>query len=253
MPAIAAKHITVEYDGLQVLNNASFSVDPGERVCIWGPSGSGKSTFLRILAGLEKASEGSVIVQGKAADMDNPRGIDPVRKELGFVFQNSALISNLSVFDNVALPLKYHRLGALDIIEDKVKKALNNMLVGEYATAFPHQLSLGIQKRVAIARTLVLNPSILLMDEPTAGLDHLNRVNLLALLYNVCQLRKVTILMVTHDLEIPRELNAKVSILNHGKLSTPMWLDDLLQTESSFLDEIREDLQLTSSVENGFN
>ncbi len=118
------------------------------------------------------------------------------------------------------------------------------MLVSEYATSFPHQLSLGIQKRVAIARTLVLNPSILLMDEPTAGLDHINRINLLALLYNVCQLRKVSILMVTHDLEIPKELNTKVSILHDGKLTQPLWMNELLKLDSSYVNEIREDLQI---------
>ncbi len=244
MSAITAKHLTVHFDGKCILDDASLTVEQGELVCIWGPSGGGKSTFLRILAGLEKAETGSVLIHGKAANMDNPSGTDKVRSELGFVFQNSALISNLTVFDNVALPLRYHRVGSPDFITEKVSSTLNNMLVSEYATSFPHQLSLGIQKRVAIARTLVLNPSILLMDEPTAGLDHINRINLLALLYNVCQLRKVSILMVTHDLEIPKELNTKVSILHDGKLTQPLWMNELLKLDSSYVNEIREDLQI---------
>ncbi len=242
MSAINATNIHLKFDGKVILDGADFAVEQGDRVCIWGPSGGGKSTFLRVLAGLEKADQGHVFINGKPAEMDSPKATDPVRNDLGFVFQNSALISNLNVFDNVAMPLRYHRFGTEDVIKQRVEVVLQNMLVAEHAHEFPHQLSLGIQKRVAVARTLILDPTILLMDEPTAGLDFINRVNLLALLWNVSQLRKVTVIMVTHDLEIPRELGTSVSILANGRITSPLPVEELHTLKGDFMDELLEEL-----------
>ncbi len=242
MAAIAASDISISIEGREILKNANFVVEQGEMVCIWGPSGGGKSTFLRVIAGLARADSGSLIINGKEADVESPSGTDPLRSDIGFVFQNCALISNLTVFDNVALPLRYHKMGTEEDIQAKVMNTLENMLVTEHADKYPHQISIGIQKRVAVARTLILDPSILLMDEPTAGLDFINRFNLLALLWNVSQLRKVTLLMVTHDLDIPKELGTKISVLANGQVSLPLPMDQLSSLGGEFMDELREEI-----------
>jgi phospholipid/cholesterol/gamma-HCH transport system ATP-binding protein len=266
--AVYAHDISLSFGDKPVLRHASLTVQRGEIVCIWGPSGSGKSTFLRVLGGLEKPEAGEVLFLDKPCDMLHPAALDPARDEVGFVFQNCALVSNMSVFDNIALPLRFRRdrlrsrqaghhswkltTRRADIerlqeqdLQHKVDQAMQNMLVYDFRAQFPHQISLGMQKRVAVARAMVMDPRILLMDEPTSGLDYLSRLSLLALISNVSQLRRVSVVMVTHDLLLPRELNAKVSVFHDGGLTPPCSFADLDQLELPFVQELLYELRLS--------
>jgi phospholipid/cholesterol/gamma-HCH transport system ATP-binding protein len=155
------------------------------------------------------------------------------QKGLGFVFQNNALISDLTVRDNIAVPLRYHNMGTEEEIEQKVNRALLLMLARSFANEYPYSLSLGMRKRVAIARSWALNANILLLDEPTAGLDKNSRNNLLSLINNLRELHKTTILMVISDLLVARDLNSKISFLIDKKLSEPMYYHEIRNNEDS--------------------
>jgi phospholipid/cholesterol/gamma-HCH transport system ATP-binding protein len=168
-PAAGLKvdHVSKSYGSLQVLKDLSFEVQPGEIFVLMGPSGSGKSVLLRQIAGLESPTAGSVTVAGKDPTAEETR--EQVR--LALVFQDGALFNSLSVYDNLALYPREHRSGSEREIKDKVMHALNILSLGETAPKFPSELSGGMRKRVAIARALVMEPQLLLYDEPTSELD----------------------------------------------------------------------------------
>jgi len=223
-----------------VLQHSNLIVHQKEVMCICGQSGQGKSTFLRILA--------QIFYSGIQADLYGHNALDiALQHKVAFVFQNSALISNLKVFDNVALPIRYHQPHRTEPeIRDQVESLLTSMMVEEYRNHFPYTLSAGALRRVAIARALAMEPRILLMDEPTTGLDAKNRRSLLALIDNQRSLRHATIVMVTHDLPIAKDLDAKLCFLHKGKLSDPMHYNELLLAQESHIRELVEEIGLSN-------
>jgi phospholipid/cholesterol/gamma-HCH transport system ATP-binding protein len=225
-----------------ILKGASLSVDQGEVLCIAGASGQGKSSLLRVIAGLEKPSAGEISYFGERIELDALNALNVAQRGVGYVFQNCALISNLRVSDNIALPLRYHQRGSEAEIQEKVSRALQLMLVEETRDHFPYSLSLGMKKRVAVARAWAMDPRILLMDEPTSGLDNSNRRNLLPLIENLRELYKTTILIVTHDLLIPKELRCKICFLDNGMLTDPMRFDDMKHSDHPLVRDLTQDI-----------
>ena len=172
----------------ELLSGANMTLKNGETLCIGGPSGTGKT----------------------ALPPERHTALEIARRQVGLVFQNGALISNLRIKDNIALPLHYHKKGTPKEIEEKVNMAMDLMRVRSQADMFPHQLSVGMQKRVAIARSWAMDPRLLLMDEPTAGLDNYNRRNLLPLIDNMRILFRTSIIIITHDLLMAKELGCNI-------------------------------------------
>jgi phospholipid/cholesterol/gamma-HCH transport system ATP-binding protein len=210
-----------------ILDKVNFSLEKGDVFCISGKSGDGKTSLLRLIAGLEKAQSGEISLFGEPIKKNEWNALSMAQKGIGFVFQNNALISDLTVKENITTPLRYNKMGSEEEIEQKVNRALLLMLVSGSANEYPFSLSLGMRKRVAIARSWALDAKILLLDEPTAGLDKSSRVNLLSLLENLRELYKTTIIMVTNDLPIARDLNGKISFILDKKLTNPMQYDDI--------------------------
>ena len=160
-------------DSKVILKDINLQLQQSSVLCIGGQSGQGKSTLLRLIAGLLQPDSGQIFFSGIESKLHehNALNIALVHK-VAFVFQNSALISNLKVFDNVALPIRYHHPDLpSNEVTDRVMQILESMMVDEYKDFFPYAISMGAQRRVAIARALALEPRILLMDEPTSGLD----------------------------------------------------------------------------------
>lgn len=218
MVSLEIKNLRKIYDKKIILNDISFEVNNGEFLSILGPSGCGKTTLLKILIGIEKCTGGVILKNGK--DITN---LDPSKRGMGIVFQNYALFQNMTVLNNVmyALNLK---------IKDKKKakdesiKMLKLVNMEDYLDKYPHELSGGQQQRVAIARTLVLNPDIILFDEPMSALDANNRLYLRKELKNIQKKFKTTIIYITHDQEEAFSLSDRVMVMKDGnieQLDTP--------------------------------
>ena len=227
----------------ELISGANLVIKKGETLCIGGGSGQGKSALLRVIAGLARPNSGKLYYFGEYIPPERLTALEVAKRQVGLVFQNGALISNLRVRDNIALPLRYHKVGTPAEIEEKINMAMDLMRVRDSADMFPHMLSMGMQKRVAIARSWAMGPQLLLMDEPTAGLDNYNRRNLLPLIDNMRTLFKTTIVIVTHDLMVAKELNCKITFLSKKKLTEPHSFDTWLNGDSEITKELFRDLR----------
>lgn len=179
---------------IKALDNTSFNIDKGELVVILGPSGAGKTTCLNILGGMDIATNGEVIVDGR--DISKLKGKDLIkyrRTDIGFVFQFYNLVQNLTVIENVEL--------AVQLCKDHLEpeEVLDKVGLSERKQYFPSQLSGGEQQRVAIARAIAKNPKILLCDEPTGALDYKTGKQILKLLQDTCRNENVTVIIITHN------------------------------------------------------
>src|SRR5438094_1017591 len=190
----------------------SFDVRPGEFFSLLGPSGCGKTTTLRCIAGFESLSEGSIRLAGARLD-DKP----PHRRDVGLVFQNYALFPHLTVFDNIAFGLRLRRVPKAEIA-DRVDRMLQLVDLAGMAARYPAQLSGGQQQRVAIARSLVLEPRILMFDEPLSNLDFKLRIQMREELRNLQRRLGKTSIYVTHDQTEALALSDRIAVLSHGRI-----------------------------------
>ncbi len=222
--------VSVEFQGIalafgrtQVLRDIDLVIEPGEFFALLGPSGSGKSTLLRVLAGFAQPQAGRVLVDG--ADVG---GVPPWQRDIGMVFQNYALWPHMTVHDNVAFGLEERRLPK-HVIERKVAAVLELVGLAELGSRRPSQLSGGQQQRVALARTIAIEPKVLLLDEPLSNLDAKLRVHMRAELLALQRKLGVTTLFVTHDQEEALSISDRVAVLEAGviqQVGTPVELFD---------------------------
>ena len=188
------KTYTMGETTIKALNKTSFQIEKGELVCILGPSGAGKTTALNILGGIDKATTGKLIVDGKEiTKLKKCELITYRRHDIGFVFQFYNLIQNLTALENVEL--------AVQLCKDNLdpKKILKLVGLEKRMNNFPSQLSGGEQQRVAIARAIAKNPKLLLCDEPTGALDYKTGKQILKLLEDTCRKEKMTVIIITHN------------------------------------------------------
>jgi phospholipid/cholesterol/gamma-HCH transport system ATP-binding protein len=208
--------ISKSYSGVEVLTNLNFEVQPGEIFVLMGPSGSGKSVLLRLIAGLESPTSGTVTVDGQDPCLEETR--DRVR--LALVFQAGALFNSLNVYDNLALYPREHRSGDEKSIREKVMHALKILSVEDAVNKFPSELSGGMKKRVSIARALVMEPQLLLYDEPPSELDPVMSATISEIIATLKNEYSVTSIVVTHDRSLALTIANRVGILMDGKLIT---------------------------------
>jgi len=203
------------FGSLEVLKDVSFSVEAGEIFVLMGPSGSGKSVLLKHIVGLEFPTSGKVTVDGHDAASETIR--DKVRMAL--VFQAGALFNSLSVYDNLALYPREHRIAKEAGIRDKVMRALQILSLEGTAQKFPSELSGGMKKRVAIARALVMEPQLMLYDEPTSELDPIMSATISEIIATLKDEYHVTSIVVSHDRELALGIADRIGILMDGKLA----------------------------------
>jgi phospholipid/cholesterol/gamma-HCH transport system ATP-binding protein len=218
-PAIEAQDVETRFGESVVHRGVTFVAERGTITALIGGSGSGKSTLLREIIGLLRPTAGTTRILGSDMWSSPPEEINEVRRRFGVLFQNGALFSALTAGENVAVPLHEQTALSQSHIEELVQLRLS--FVGlEPQTAFkmPSELSGGMRKRVALARALVLDPEVLFLDEPTSGLDPINARSFDSLVRTLCDSLKMTILLVTHDLDTILAITDKVIVLDEGKV-----------------------------------
>ncbi len=201
----------------KVLSDVSFDVTKGSIVGIIGKSGAGKSTLLRCLNGLEKPDDGQIYFEGKDITSLKANELRILRQNIGVIFQSFNLLSARTVFQNVALPLELLEVSS-STQKDKIEKILKLVGLFHKRDAYPSQLSGGQRQRVAIARALVVDATLLLCDEFTSALDPHTTVEILELLQELNKTLGITIVFVTHDINVVKEIAEKVCVLDHGKI-----------------------------------
>jgi NitT/TauT family transport system ATP-binding protein len=209
MSKVKVSNVYLNYHSLKVetpaLKNISLSVEAGEFVSIVGPSGCGKSTLLNIIAGLLSPSKGEVYIDGEIVSNFSPK--------VGYMFQRDHLFEWLNVWDNVSLGLKIqHRLNQSN--KNNLKKLLTTYNLWEFRKHYPHELSGGMRQRVALIRTLALNPEVLLLDEPFSALDYQSRLNVSDDIYDIIKKERKTAIMVTHDIPEAVSMSSRVIVLS---------------------------------------
>jgi putative ABC transport system ATP-binding protein len=213
-PAIEMKDVRLSLGTgaarVNILQGVSVSVQPGEAIGLVGPSGSGKSTLLMTMAGLERPDSGSITIDGHALDAMSEDQLARFRgARIGIVFQSFHLIPTMTALENVAVPLEL--AGARDAFE-RAAAELRGVGLGERLSHYPAQLSGGEQQRVAVARALAPNPTILVADEPTGNLDEENGNAIIALLFDAKRRRSSTLILVTHDTALARRCDRMIRL-----------------------------------------
>jgi phospholipid/cholesterol/gamma-HCH transport system ATP-binding protein len=215
---ISLKNVSKSFQGKKTIDNVSFDVFCGETFVIMGCSGSGKSTLLRLMTGILKPDEGSVIIKGKDIARCSSNELDAVRKSFGMLFQYSALLDSLTVEENVALPLREHTKLAENIIEIIVKMKLSLVGLRGYEKHYPSQISGGMRKRVSLARAIALDPDIVFYDEPTSGLDPVVGGVIDKLIKDLSAKLLITSVVVTHDMQSVFNISDRIAMVHKGKL-----------------------------------
>ncbi len=238
---VEVSQLSKKYANQIVLNDVSLTIKPGEIFVIMGPSGSGKSVLLRHIAGLESPSSGTVRVNN--LDPADPSTRD--RFALALVFQAGALFNSLSVYENLALYPLEHRLCPKPEIRERVMRALKILSLENAAKKFPSELSGGMKKRVAIARALVMEPQLLLYDEPTSELDPVMSATISEIIATLKNEFQVTTIVVSHDRDLAYTIADRVAILMKGSLRSVTTADQLRRvTDPDVVDFLNPQIDL---------
>ena len=216
---IEVKNLCKSFGDLDVIKDVSFKIEEGDIFGIIGQSGAGKSTLLRCFNGLEDYQSGSIVALGKEVTDLSKKELQLMQKNMGMIFQNFNLLNRLTVYENIALPLKFWKMNPKDKVnDDRIHELLKLVGLEDKINAKPRELSGGQKQRVAIARALVLNPKILLCDEATSALDPKITQDILSLLQKINEELNITIIVVTHQMEVVKKICNKMVFLKQGKI-----------------------------------
>jgi len=237
-PVIAVEKVFKSFGEQKVLNGISLAVHRGETIGVLGRSGTGKSVLLRILIGLAKPDSGVVSIHGEnIAGMELDQ-MGELRKRMGFLFQHAALYDSLTVAENISFPLEHHcKQMSKAEREDRVTHLLAEVGMEGHQDKLPSNISGGMQKRVGLARALALQPDILLLDEPTAGLDPISSREIDDLIMKLQKERHMASIVVTHDMHSARTISNRLALLDKGHVVGEGTFEDLEQSKDEFVRE----------------
>jgi phospholipid/cholesterol/gamma-HCH transport system ATP-binding protein len=238
VPVVSVENVYKAFASLKVLNGVSLRVNQGETLAVLGRSGTGKSVLLRLIIGLDTPDSGSVCIHGQdIAGLALDR-MGEIRKKMGFLFQQAALYDSLTVRENVAFPLEHHRRDmSKSERAGRVRQLLAEVGMDGDLEKMPSDISGGMQKRVGLARALALEPEILLLDEPTAGLDPISSGEIDELILKLQRERQMASIVVTHDLHSAKTIAGRLALLNEGDVVIEGTFEDLQQSDIGFVKE----------------
>jgi phospholipid/cholesterol/gamma-HCH transport system ATP-binding protein len=218
-PIIEIKDLHKSYGDNHVLDGFNMNLNEGENLVVMGKSGSGKSVMIKCLIGLEEIDHGTILIMGKNINNLNHEQLDEIRTEVGFLFQGSALYDSMSVRENLEFPLRRHtkKFGVIEDTTPLVVEALESVGLANTIDLMPSELSGGMKRRVALARTLILKPKIILYDEPTTGLDPITSKEIIVLMKSIQEKYKTSSIIITHDIDCARVIANRMILLIDGK------------------------------------
>jgi phospholipid/cholesterol/gamma-HCH transport system ATP-binding protein len=225
------------FDAQVVLNGIDLTVGSGKTLAVLGRSGTGKSVLLKLIVGLQKPDSGSILIHGQEITNSDLEAVNEIRKTMGFLFQHAALYDSLTVAENVAFPLRRHSKMTASERADRVKELLAGVGMEADLNKMPSDISGGMQKRVGLARALALEPGILLLDEPTAGLDPITSREIDELILKLQEERDVASIVVTHDLHSARTIADRIVLLHEGNVVIEGTFEELEKSDDKFVAE----------------
>lgn len=235
-PAVAVENVHKAFGEHHVLNGITLRVGQGETLAVLGRSGTGKSVLLRLIIGLNQPDSGLIRIQGQDISGLSVDNLGEIRKKMGFLFQHAALYDSLTVAENVAFPLEHHRREMSKSERgDRVQSLLSEVGMGGSPDQMPSDISGGMQKRVGLARALALGPEILLLDEPTAGLDPISSREIDDLILQLQSEHHMASIVVTHDLNSAKSISNRLALLDQGNVVVEGTFEDLQQSDVQFV------------------
>jgi phospholipid/cholesterol/gamma-HCH transport system ATP-binding protein len=234
-PPIEIKGLRKSFGEQQVLRGIDLTVNQSEILAVLGKSGTGKSVLLKLLIGLQKADAGTITIRGEDTTHLEMDALNEMRKKVGFLFQEGALYDSLTIEQNVAFPLKRHTKMSKAEVSEKVRSLLQSVGLEKDHQKMPSQISGGMRKRVGLARALALDPEIILVDEPTAGLDPITAAEIGKLLQKQREERKVAAIVVTHDMHAAHHFCDRIVMLKDGNILIAGSYEDLQQSKDPFV------------------
>ncbi|MGA2612864.1 MAG: ATP-binding cassette domain-containing protein [Spirochaetia bacterium] len=215
---IRIRDLTFAFPERPVLWDLNLTIEESLTTVVIGASGIGKSVLLKCITGLLAPQEGSITIDGDEVVGAERKDLPRIRRKTGMLFQEGALFDSMTVFENVAFPLSYHKLFPVAEIRNKVFAYLDLVGMSDYAHAMPRELSGGMKRKVAVARAMILEPRYLLYDEPTAGLDPSSSAVVEAMIMGLQAERSITSLVVTHDIDLTRYIADRIALLEDGHI-----------------------------------
>lgn len=235
-PIITIKNLHKTFGKNKILKGINLVVNKGEDVVVLGRSGSGKSVTIKCLVGLVKADEGNIEIFGNDITQLENDELNEIRIRIGFMFQNGALYDSMSIRQNLAFTLKHHtRYLPESEIESKIIEALDSVGLKDSIHKMPSELSGGMQKRIALARALIVNPEIILYDEPTSGLDTITSREISELILSVQKKYKTSSIIITHDMACAKVTGNRILILKEGVITAEGTYEELEKSEDEWV------------------
>jgi len=231
---IEIEHLQKAFGANVVLRDFNLQITKGENLVVMGKSGIGKTILIKCIIGLVKPDGGTLKVFGQDISKLNHHELDEIRTRIGFVFQSSALYDSMTVRENLEFPLRRHRRRKISgDIGELVREALKNVGLETAIDLMPSELSGGMRKRIGIARSLILNPEVILYDEPTTGLDPITSEEITHLILDLQKKYKTTSIIITHDIELAREVANRIVFLENGIVYLQGTYDELLKSQDT--------------------